>query len=81
MENTVRRLPKDMEMARQMVRKRHLPPEKEKERLQEMDEHYNRYINDENLRNQFDYVIYNNYDLESTNELLELIRKMKGEKN
>ena len=78
---TIYILPKDMEMARQMVRKRHLPPEKEKERLQEMDEHYNRYINDENLRNQFDYVIYNNYDLESTNELLELIRKMKGEKN
>ena len=44
-----------------------------------MDEHYNRYMNDDDLRNQFDYVIYNNYDENSANELLQLVEKIRGE--
>ena len=46
---------------------------------EQMDEHYNRYMNDEDLRNQFDYVIYNNYDENSANELLQLVEKIRGE--
>lgn len=78
---TIYLLPNDMEKARQMVRERHLDAEKEAERLQEMDEHYSRYMSDENLRKQFDYVIYNNYNQKSTDELFQLIKKMKGENN
>ena len=78
---TIYILPSDIEIARAYVKSRNLPPEKEIERLKEMDEHYNRYMNDEDLRNQFDYVIYNNYDENSANELLQLVEKIRGEIN
>lgn len=68
--------PKDIEIAKQKTRERHLEPEVEAKRLLEIDEHYNRILTDENLRNMFDYILYNNYDKASEDELIELVKKL-----
>ena len=69
-------LPRDIEMAKDKTRQRHLAPNVEEARLKEIDEHYNRINTDENLRDMFDYVVYNNYDEESEDEIIELVRKL-----
>ena len=62
-----------------MITKRNLSKEQEIERLSEIEEHYNKVMNDKNLRNMFDYIIYNNYDKKSEDEIIELVRKIKKE--
>ena len=74
---TIYILPENIEVAKEIVKSRNLPKEKEDERLNEMEEHYNRYTTDEKLRSQFDYVFYNHYDDESKNEMLQLVKKIK----
>ncbi len=76
---TIYLLPKDLNKAKEMTKLRNLSPEKEFERIKEIDEHYNRFFNDEDLRNQFDYILYNNYDSSSDQELLDLVKKIKSE--
>ena len=55
---TIYIMPTDLELAKEQTKKRNLSKEKEIERLDEIDEHYNNIMNDENLRNQFDYFFY-----------------------
>ncbi len=73
---TIYIMPKDLEIAKEQTRKRNLSKEKEVERLLEIDEHYNKIMQDENLRKQFDYFFYNQYNEESTNELLNLVSEI-----
>lgn len=73
---TIYIFPTDIEIAKEEARKRHLKPEVEKERLLEIDEHYNRITTDNTLKAQFDYIVYNNYDKESTDRIIELVRKL-----
>ena len=73
---TIYILPTDIEIAKKMTKQRGLSLEKEIERLEELEEHYNRFMNDENLRNKFDYIIYNNYDEESKRKILDLVRSL-----
>ena len=73
---TIYIMPTDLEMAKQQARNRNLPKEEENERINEIDEHYNRVTTDENLRNQFDYIFYNNYDEESLQKLLDLVSEI-----
>ena len=68
--------PKSIEEAKDKTRQRHLPPNVEKDRLLEIDEHYKRITTDENLRNQFNYFLYNNYDQASEEEFLDLVHKL-----
>lgn len=77
---TIYILPKNLEMAKNQTKKRKLPKEKEEERLKEIEEHYNRIITDNKLRNMFDYIVYNNYDEESEKEIVQLIQKILNEK-
>lgn len=72
---TIYLLPENLEMARQKLRERNLKPEVEKQRIQEIDEHYNRYMTDENLRKQFDFVVINSYNEKSKNEVIELVKR------
>ncbi len=69
-------LPKNIEMAKEQTRRRHLNPSVEKSRLLEIDEHFNSFMTNENLRKQFDYITYNNYDDESKNEIIELVKNI-----
>lgn len=68
--------PENINMAKEETIKRHLKPEVEKQRLLEIDEHYHKIMTDKNLRNQFDYFIYNSYNKKSENEMLKLVEKI-----
>lgn len=68
--------PKDIETAKEKTRQRHLDPIIEEKRLLEIDEHYKRITTDENLRNMFDYTLYNNYDKESEDKLIEFVKNL-----
>lgn len=68
--------PTDIEVAKDKTKQRHLTPNVEKDRLIEIDEHYNKINTDENLRNMFDYVLYNNYDKESEDLVISLVSKL-----
>ena len=74
---TIYILPTDINIAIQKTKERNLPPEKEKERIEELKEQYNSFLGDENLRKKFDFCIYNNYDKESEEKVIEIIKKIK----
>lgn len=74
-------LPTDITLAKEELKKRHLSPDVEKKRLFEIDEHYTKITTDKNLISMFDYVLYNNYDKESEDKVINLVKKLlKGEK-
>lgn len=72
--HTIYIFPNDVEVAKQKTRERHLKPDVEKKRILEIDEHYKNITTDENLRRQFDYYIYNNFDKKSEKEMLDLVK-------
>ena len=69
-------LPANIEMAKNQTRKRHLDKAVEDSRLFEIDEHYRIFNSDENLRKQFDYIIYNNYDKQSEDQIIKLVENI-----
>lgn len=73
---TIYILPTSIELAKEQTRKRHLSPETELKRLKEIDEHYERIVSDKNLRNEFDYFVYNNYDEKSEDEIISLVKNI-----
>ena len=78
---TIYILPTNIEIAKNKTRERHLDSKVEKDRLLEIDEHYKRIKEDENLRNMFSYILYNNYDKSSKEEIINLVRKLMLEEN
>ena len=77
---TIYILPSDINLAKEQTKKRNLSPEKEIERLKEIDEHYNRIMTDDSLRSQFDYIVENSYNKTSEEEILSLVEKIMKEK-
>ena len=78
---TIYILPNDINVALEQVKKRNLTPEKENERIKETEEQYKNFMSDKKLQDMFDYIIYNNYDEKSEDELIKLIaNKMKSDK-
>lgn len=78
---TIYILPTDIEIAKEQTKKRNLTKEKEIERLNEIDEHYQKINTDKNLRSEFDYFFYNNYDKDSEQKLIDLVLEiLKNEK-
>ena len=73
---TIYLLPNDLKVAKEKVLERNLDPKVEQARLREIDEHYNRISTDKKLMSMFDYVLYNNYDKESEENIINLIKKM-----
>lgn len=73
---TIYILPSDINLAKNKTKERNLSKEKEVERLKEIDEHYNKIIEDEELRGQFDYIIKNSYNKTSEEEILNLVRNL-----
>ena len=71
---TIYIMPNNLDTAKEKTKERNLPKNKEIERLNEIDEHYNIITTNKELYNQFDYVFYNNYDKESEEKLIELVR-------
>lgn len=75
---TIYILPRDVDVALQKVKQRNLTKEKEEERIKETEEQYKEFKNNKELQNMFDYIIYNNYDYESEENLMNLIRNIKN---
>ena len=73
---TIYLLPTNIELAKDKTRQRNLEPSVEAKRLLEIDEHYNRILTDSNLRNSFDYILYNNYNKESEDEVINLVKNL-----
>lgn len=68
-------IPYDIERAKLELKKRELPTEIEKDRLQEIEEHMKEYSTNKNLQKQFDYVFVNDYTEKSKEKLLEIIKQ------
>ena len=73
---TIYVFPTDINMAKEQTKARHLSSDVEKRRLLEIDEHYNKMISDKDLIKKFDYIVYNNYDKKSEDEVLNLVKKI-----
>lgn len=70
-------LPKDIEICISKLKDRNLNTETEKARILEIQEHYNKVMTDEKLRNMFDYIVYNNYDKETDEKILNIVKRLK----
>lgn len=73
---TIYIFPKDINVAISKTKERNLSKEKEIERINELKEHYNKVINDKDLQKKFDFIVYNNYDKASEDEIINLVKKM-----
>ena len=73
---TIYILPTDLEVPKQKARQRNLSKEKEIERIKEIDEQYNKFMNDKDFQGKFDYILYNNYDSESEKQILDLVKNL-----
>ena len=73
-------LPVDLDQAKEQTLKRGLSKEKEEERLREIDLQYNYFVKDKGLQDKFDYVFYNNFDEESENKLIKLVKEIMNKK-
>ena len=67
-------IPKDVEIAKQKLKERNLPKDIEKDRLNEIEEHIKNFNSNADLRNQFDYIFYNDYTEKSVDKLIEVIK-------
>ena len=69
-------LPTNIEFAIQNTLDRNLSKEKEQERILEIQEQYNRFITDYDLQKKFDYIVYNNFDKKSEDELISIVKEI-----
>jgi len=73
---TIYLLPKDISIAIEKLKERGLTKEKEEDRIQELQEQYHAFMEDKGLQEQFDYIIYNNYDEASKDQILKLVERL-----
>ena len=73
---TIYIFPKDINVAKKMILDRNLPKDKEEERIIEIGQHYDRMMKDFELREMFDYIVYNNYDNQSEKEIITLVKEI-----
>lgn len=78
---TIYLMPKNIDIAKTKLIERHLKPETQEARLAEINEHYKKITTDKKLLSMFDYVVYNNYDKESEDKVINLVKNiLEGEK-
>lgn len=73
---TIYIFPKDITVAKEKILERNLPEAKERERILEVEEHYNKMMTDTELRNMFDYIVYNEYNKKSEDEIINLVKEI-----
>ncbi len=78
---TIYILPTNLNNAINQLENRNLEEPKKQERIIEIKEQYNIINSDNNFRNKFDYIIYNDYTEKSKNEIINLVKKILGDKN
>lgn len=73
---TIYIFPSDIEKAKIQIKNRGLSSIAEISRLNEIIEQYNFMINNKNFQSKFDYIFFNNYDVESENKLINLVSNL-----
>ena len=68
-------IPKDIEIAKQNLRNRKLEKKQEELRLNEIEEQAKEFNINKELQNQFDYILYNNYDEASIEKIIEVVKE------
>lgn len=68
-------IPKDINIAKQKLKNRKLEKEQEESRLKEIDEQAEGFKNNEKLQEQFDYILYNNYDEDTIEKIIKVIKE------
>ncbi len=68
-------IPKDIEIAKQKLRERKLPHEVEEKRIKEIEEHIKVFKEDKNLRQQFNYIFFNDYTDESIKNVISIVKE------
>lgn len=68
-------IPKDIEIAKQNLKDRNLNKEQEILRLLEIEEQAKEFEKNKELQKQFDYILYNNYDENSIETLIKVIKE------
>ena len=69
-------LPTNIEDAIKNIKQRNLSKDKEDERIKEVYEQYNNFIKNKKLQEKFDYIVYNNFNNDSKNKLMNLIERI-----
>ena len=72
-------IPKNIETAIQKLKERNLSKEVEIKRIEEIKEHIENFKKDKNLREQFDYILYNDYTENTVKEIIEIVKNKKKE--
>ena len=70
-------IPNNIETLKPKLRERNLPKKIEYERLKEIEDHIENFKSNPDLRNQFDYILYNDYTEKSVKKLIDVIRDIK----
>lgn len=73
---TIYIFPSDIKKAEAKTKERNMPIEKEKERIKEINEQYEKVYKDKEFQKMFDYVVYNNYDKESEDNIVNLVKNI-----
>lgn len=73
---TIYIFPSDIKKAKIQIKNRGLSSIAEISRLNEIIEQYNFMINNKNFQSKFDYIFFNNYDVESENKLINLVSNL-----
>ena len=73
---TIYLLPRNLDIPKQKLIERNLKPKAQEQRIKEMEEHYSKFNTNSNLRNMFDYILYNDYNQKSEKEVINLVKKM-----
>ena len=68
-------IPKNIEIAKEQLKKRRLSKKVQEARLKEIEEHMQNFKSNEELRSQFDYILYNDYTQKSIDEMVKVIKK------
>lgn len=68
-------VPNDLNIAKQNLKDRKLEKKQENLRLQEIEEQAKEFEKNKKLQKQFDYIIHNNYDEQSIEELINIIKE------
>lgn len=72
-------IPKNIETAIQKLKERNLSKEVEIKRIEEIKEHIENFKKDKNLREQFDYILYNDYTENTVKEIIQIVKNKTNE--
>lgn len=72
---TIYLFPEDLEDPINKMKNRGLSKIVEEDRLNEIKKHYSTMINDDNLRNMFDYFVINHYNSDTEKEIIEILKR------